>query len=198
MNIKEIVPDELVSAHYSRLEMNESLNNVSLRNLKQFLSSVPFFMGLFLGFAFSKSISTDLAQVFVALIGILSGFVVTLMLFTGRIDGTENLDYEAACNYKKKIVYLLWSQTITLSVYIYTALFSILWIFLQSPYITQVNQGFIAAIMIGGLFMSVFRTLLLPYQIFELHSFNLQSLLDSKERENQQKLSDFNKAMSDE
>jgi hypothetical protein len=79
-------------------------------------------------------------------------------------------------------MYLLGSQATTLVTHIFTAIIAVFWFFWKSSSFPLVGLQYIGAFLIGMLFVSLFRALLLPFQIAELHKFSLDVMLAEKEK----------------
>lgn len=127
------------------------------------------------------------------LVGVLAGFIVTLMLFTGRRDGTVDLELEQAREYAAKVIYLIWSQTVTLCCLIVTAITAIAWLVANNIESSSVVQLALASCVIGGLVLSLLRIVLLPMQIYELHSFDLGAMIAEKEAALARKIDDLHR-----
>jgi hypothetical protein len=195
---EKYLPDEVVSAYEARRLMYDQINDVGSKGAKFFVSSIPFLLGFLLGLLLSKHFSKDIAQAALTISGVLAGFVVTMMLFTGTVDGANDLNLEEAQNYKKKVIYLLWSQVTSLGFYLLTVLMSIVWIFFNEVDALKDGIVIISGLVVGFLSVSVVRTFILPYQIFELHNFTLTSLVLRKQDECNKKIEEFKQGFDDE
>jgi len=97
------------------------------------------------------------------------------MLFSGRSEYVERLSLEQTNKYCIKTKYMLLSQSNTLFSYIFAAIFFIVSLLVlklsfegQSKYTIALSMSYLA---LGG-----YRTLVLPYQIYEVHAFALESI----------------------
>lgn len=150
---------------------------------------VPFVSGaVFLGYftdALAHTTPTVPMGVMAALLafsGLLVGFVVTLMLFTGRLQSPDDLGYEMAVAYATRIKYLLASQAKTLFSALLMAVLATVWMLL---YATQ--PPLVALQVVGGALggfgaVCLCRMMLLPMQIFELHEDALDRLVEAKRK----------------
>jgi hypothetical protein len=145
-------------------------------------------VGAGLGYFLNEFLSPNAALAILTVSGVLAGFVVTMMLFTGKVDGAQSLNLEQAVDYRRKVVYLLWSQITSLGCYLLTIVASILWLAFKEIESLSSGLPFISAVMIGFVSVSLARTFLLPYQIFELHNFSLNSLVEKKKSEESYKV----------
>lgn len=112
--------------------------------------------------------------------GVLAGFLVTLMLFAGRLGTTQSLSLEDMRDYGSRLRYLLVSQAVTLAYVMSMAVLSVCYlIFALAGAPILVHSTLLA--LLGGCFASgVGRSVLLPIQIFELHDAYLLDELAAK------------------
>lgn len=114
----------------------------------------------------------------IMVLAILSGFIITTMVFTGKIEAFSLLSYSELRTVTNKITHLLLFQFGTLL----NHLCCIAFVFLVptiSAHQPILSDGF-AAIAIGLLAVSMFRSLLIPVQIIEIHRFNHAAMLRDK------------------
>ncbi|WP_273228711.1 hypothetical protein [Pseudomonas kuykendallii] len=201
MNLKDwLIPDEIQSGTNATLNMFRTVSRTSNFWKKQlFAAAVPFLIGGGASFLLVPDVSAlqdksqlkDVITNVMTFSSVLAGFIVTLMLFTGRTEGANSLDVDQANNYISKVKYLIFSQIVTLLVYL-ACIFSCLWwlivfgLQLKSCYLSMSWHS-----TAGLLLLSIFRTVLLPLQIYEVHDFELQTLHDEKYAEYQKSLQDF-------
>lgn len=113
---------------------------------------------------------------------VLVGFVVSLMLFTGRISNSEARSLEDLSVTVDRTRYLLYSQMITLFAAVGLAgltLFSSLLLAIDAP---ALSTKIVLSVAGGFAAVCVIRTLLLPLQIYELHEESFRLLLIEKAR----------------
>jgi uncharacterized membrane protein YfcA len=185
-----LVPDEMQSAASAAHQMLRVVTNTSHFWLKQiFAALVPLLLGGYLGWWLANCMTPDQVKstkdvitAIMTLVSVLAGFMVTLMLFTGRTSGADTLSVEQASAYVEKITYLLFSQALTLVVHVACVLAGLAWLVAQnvSSDTTVINVLF--AVCTGFLSLSLVRTLLLPFQIYEVHHFELAAMVDEKQR----------------
>lgn len=124
---------------------------------------------------------------FLAFSGLLAGFLVTLMLFTGRLGATDGLDIEALRNYGSRLRYLLVSQAVTLVCAMSVAMLAIFYLIISFGSAPLLVHSTTLALLGGCLVQCVARSLLLPVQIFELHDAHLDDELEVKISKSNQK-----------
>ncbi|WP_447936925.1 hypothetical protein [Thermomonas fusca] len=115
-----------------------------------------------------------------AFTAIVIGFVVTLMLQTGRVEQHVTLSFEQFQLYAEKLRYMLHSQIVTLMAALLLTGVLILWCVLL---VADANAGTLVWIgsLCGGLGMiTMLRTFLLPLQIYDLHDFGLEQAKNVK------------------
>lgn len=115
--------------------------------------------------------------------GVLAGFLVTLMLFTGRLGTTQALTLESVRSYGSRLRYLLVSQAATLMYMMAVAVLAVLYLFVSFADAPLIVHSVLLALLAGGLASGVVRSVLLPIQIFELHDAYLDDELAAKAQE---------------
>lgn len=119
-----------------------------------------------------------------AFCGLLVGFLVTLMLFTGRLGTVQTLSVEDLRSYGSRLRYLLVSQAVTLACAMICAVLCIVYLvvyFLGAPLLLHSAS---LAMLLGSLILCLARSALLPIQIFELHDAHLSDELSAKAEDN--------------
>ncbi|MBN5051130.1 hypothetical protein JY456_12255 [Stenotrophomonas maltophilia] len=112
--------------------------------------------------------------------GVLAGFLVTLMLFAGRLGTTQSLSLEDMRDYGSRLRYLLVSQAVTLAYVMGLAVLSVCYLIFSFAGAPVLVHSILLALL-GGCFASgVGRSVLLPIQIFELHDAYLLDELAAK------------------
>lgn len=191
-----LIPDDWLSAARAAHDMGRVVRNTSYATTRRVIGfGLPMLIGVVIGIIFHAKISSNISESVLTLSGVLAGFVVTQMLFTGRVAGAELLGFEDVKEYAEKIIYLLWSQVLTLMVYLATALVALghMTVDDKTP---EVIGLMLSALLIGFLSVAIIRTVLLPYQIYEIHRFSLNALIHEKEKlvneEKRRKLAELN------
>lgn len=186
-----LVPDEIQSAAEAASDMLGVVRQTSHFWLKQaFAAFVPLLLGYALGIWLIDTSTLakltaikDIVAAVLTLASVLAGFMVTLMLFTGRTSGTKVLTADQAPAYVEKIIYLLFSQALTLIVHILCILVCVGWLVVYSVSASSSVTATLFALAAGFLTLSLFRTLLLPFQIYEVHQFELSAMVEEKNRQ---------------
>lgn len=107
---------------------------------------------------------------------ILIGFVVNLMLFSGRIENPESYSPEELGLIIGRLRYLLYSQTVTLFAAIGLSAMTLLGSLVVAAGIERLAIGPILFLSGGFAFLCIVRTALLPLQIYELHEASFDSI----------------------
>lgn len=191
-----MVPDEWQAAVPVLAEVIRSSKKTSHFWIKQIIGlSLPFVCGALIVYltihhggadaqpSFKQEVAPRLATAVIAFAAIVSGFMITLMLATGRTDGTADLNEVQAQKFKEKITYILLVQGLSVCAHILTAVSSLTWLLMLS---VGASDHYLQCVMIGiGGFVtvSIIRTVLVPIHIFELHAFTLSALVSSKQEE---------------
>ncbi|MBA0099822.1 hypothetical protein WH218_12210 [Stenotrophomonas indicatrix] len=198
MSLKDwLLPDELQSASTASMRLFAAANQTSHFWLKQFTGmAVPFGFGvaagvLMLNRLIKPSEMEDFREIVVGIltfVSVLAGFMVTLMLFTGRTAGAGSLSVGQTPKYIDKVTYLLFSQALTLAVHIVCAAVCLIWLLLNAIESAGVATTVMFFVALGLIVLSMARSLLLPFQIYEVHQFEFESLLESKIAERDERL----------
>lgn len=200
MKIRDVlVPDEVQSAAAAAMQMLRVVTQTSFFWLKHAIAAgIPIAIGAGVGYWLSsfemvpqridaiRSVVTGI----LTFVAVLAGFMVTLMLFTGRTDGAKSLRVDAAELYVEKVTYLLFSQALTLAIHLLCALCCIAWLMLQGSDVVDWAERALLIATFGLLALSMLRALLLPLQIYEVHHFELRSVVDEKIEEQRQELAE--------
>lgn len=189
------VPDEWRTANATLKAMNRvagPLGSSYPRSLVAF--AVPFVLGA-VPAAFAMPVlarcdETTAMAIMAALLafgGLLVGFVVTLMLFTGRLDNPGRLTYEQTEAYAVRLKYLLASQAMTLFAALILSTLSLVWMAMYAVRLPVPSLVVVGVTLCGFAGVCLMRMFLLPMQIFELHEESLDAAVEQKLQENQQR-----------
>jgi hypothetical protein len=114
-------------------------------------------------------------------VSVLSGFMITTMVFTGKIDAAKSLSLSELRDVASKVNYLLLYQIGTLANHL-----ACLSLMLLVPAVTAkwptVGPS-VAILCLGLFFVSIVRSIFIPIQIIELHRFTHAALLRDKRDE---------------
>ena len=132
-------------------------------------------LGGVLGYLGSSFVDDNLLNAIIAFAGVIIGFVITAMLFSGRSQYLTKMTYEQTLLYAHKTRYMLMSQINTLFAFLMCLLFSVLtMVSIKSGYLHAPT----ALVFASGFFvLGCYRILLLPFQIYDVHSFALDNLI---------------------
>ena len=114
-------------------------------------------------------------------ISVLSGFMITTMVFTGKIDAAKNLSATELRDVAAKVTHLLLYQfgTLTNHLVCLMALFF-------TPFVATTWTGasaIMASISLALFFVSIIRSVFVPLQIIEIHRFTHAALMREKRDE---------------
>lgn len=191
---RQLIPEEWTSAVQTLASLNRAAGPLSEsypRSLITFL--LPFALGIIPGWLLMPklSVATDAEaslamNVMAGLLafgGLVVGFVVTLMLFTGRVDVRPSLSYEILDAYVRRIKYLLASQAMTLFASLVMSSLTVAWMVMRSIGMSSMSLVIVGAVLSGFVLVVLSRVFLLPIQIYELHEAWLGDVLDEKREE---------------
>ena len=114
-------------------------------------------------------------------ISVLSGFMVTTMVFTGKIEAAKSLSLSELRDVASKVNYLLLYQIGTLANHLVCLSMMLLAPSIATKWPTVGSP--IAVLCLGLFFVSIARSALIPVQIIELHRFTHAALLRDKRDE---------------
>ncbi|MEX5545229.1 hypothetical protein Q1J68_06405 [Pseudomonas pergaminensis] len=135
------------------------------------------------GYMLSVSAQDKILDSLLSFCGIIIGFVITAMLFSGRNQSADKLGLEQARVYALKTRYILVSQTQTLIAFLFCVGFSLFAIMCKNSKLSSVDSQLVFALAMGYFSLGVYRTIFLPFQIYDVHSFALDSLILEKEEQ---------------
>jgi hypothetical protein len=186
---RDMLPDEWFTAISSLRAMNHVAGPLSKsfpRSLLGFtlaftFGGVPacFFMPT-LSATGDSQVALGIMAAVLAFGGLLVGFVVTLMLFTGRLENTARLSYEQVVAYVARLKYLLASQAMTLFSALILSLLTMVWMVLYGIKAPALSMVIVGVTLFGFAGVCLVRVFLLPMQIFELHEESLDSAVEAK------------------
>lgn len=125
--------------------------------------------------------STDFWRSALTALSVLSGFMITTMVFTGKIDVSKSLSLTELREVTAKLNHLLLYQLFTLINHVFAivgALF-VPMIAAQWPSVAPIS----ASLAFGIIFVSLARSVFVPLQILEMHRFTHAALLRDAEKE---------------
>lgn len=180
---KNVIPEELHNAALVVREFGE-VSKAASNNLYSLLFNAAFLLGGFLcGYFISDAVREKVTDSIVGFCAIVIGFVITAMLFSGRNQSADRLHLDQAKIYAVKTRFILLSQTQTLIAYLFCAGFCVLSTMLNGVDQSLLDSPTVFALALGYFLLGVYRTMFLPFQIYDVHSFALDSLLREKEEQ---------------
>jgi len=125
--------------------------------------------------------SADGWRTVITLLTIVSGFMITTMLFTGKVEAAKSLDSLQLTRFARKSNHLLFSQWLTLINHICSlgVVGALTGLHQSAP----VAAYWLVPIAMAMLTLSFVRSMLIPLQIIELHRFVHAALIDEKQKE---------------
>jgi len=183
MAIRDYFPDEWLAAFEASSNLKKTAKKTPHAVFKLFIGVLfPFLGGSIAAFFLQLRVSENFVVGAITTIGILLGFSMSLMLFTGRGSGAESLNYDEAKVYRDKIIYLLWSQSLTLISYTMTLALGIILLLIGVDKVS-LAETIALSMFIGALILCFVRTAMLPYQLIDMHTFNLKMLVETKQKQ---------------
>ncbi|GEM_PF-2420995 len=128
-----------------------------------------------------SSASADGWKMATTLLTIVTGFMITTMLFTGKVEAAKSLNSVQIERFTKKSNHLLFSQWITLINHI-ASLLGVAVILAIGETQPAFSHWVVCGVM-GLFFLSFLRSMLIPIQIIELHRFVHAALVREKQDE---------------
>ena len=192
--MRQLIPEEWTSAARILSSLNRAAGPISESYPRSLITFVlPFAMGAISGMIFmprlaaatdaEASLAMAVMGGLLAFGGLVVGFIVTLMLFTGRIDTRSSLTYEVLSAYIARTKYLLASQAMTLFAGLIMSALVIAWMIMRSVGVNEVSLTIVGSVLSGFVIVTLCRVFLLPMQIYELHEAWLADALEDKKNE---------------
>lgn len=180
---EEITNLKLVIEQFVVISRTASNHRISL-----FVNIIFLLGGSATGYFLSVPAQDKILDSLVAFCGIMIGFVITAMLFSGKNQSADSLELDQAKLYALKTKFILLSQTQTLVAFIICVGFCLFAIISKTSQLSIFDNKIIFALAIGYFCLGLYRTLFLPFQIYDVHSFALDTLIKDKEKQATQKV----------
>jgi hypothetical protein len=194
MTFFQLVPDSWLTAWQSMCQLRRAARSSAYAWTKMLVGSTPFVITMLVVTTHIDHVLSENFYVSVITVcGIVAGFLMSLMLATGRPPSAE-MDIHDARKIRERIIYLLWGHTLTLSAFIITMILAIVALILTppdaaGPGVAENVKLSIQALCLSLLATGVLRALfLLPYQMFELQEFQLDIFVASARSRNEQRI----------
>lgn len=180
--LRAYAPDEILSAWSSGRRATKTLGQTSHPVIKLLISTlVPAAAGLLLGlftFDYHARMFNDATVAWIIRVGLsVSGFAIALMMFTGyKPDHT--MEPDDAEDFRDKVLYMHFCQILTFLAAAATVVTGLVWI-LAATAGWQRSREIMVFLLLAFLCLSISRVALLPFQIFELHAYGVESRVDA-------------------
>lgn len=181
MTYLSLIPEEVRNAKQISDELKAVANSASSNKAYVGWNFMVLAFGAVVGLLGFRFIDEGLLNASIAFSGIIIGFTITSMLFSGRSQYLTRLTYEQTVLYAHKTRYMLMSQINTLFAFIMCLLFCMLSMIAIKSGVLE--RSIVTAIASGFLMLGCYRVILLPFQIYEVHSFALDNLVAESQKE---------------
>lgn len=176
-----LLPEELRNAKLIKDELGDVAKSGSSNVVYLCWNFMILAIGGLLGYFGAPFVDDNLLNAIIAFDGVIMGFVITAMLFSGRSQFLTKMSYEQTLLYAHKTRYMLMSQINTLFSFLVCLLFSILTMVSMKMKGGVLNQTSLVVLSSAFFFLGCYRVLLLPFQIYDVHSFALDNLVADSE-----------------
>lgn len=181
-----LIPEEVRNAKLVRDELADVAKSGSSNGVYLAWNLAVLVVGGVLGYFGSGFVDDNLLNAVIAFDGVIMGFVITAMLFSGRSQFVSKMSYEQTALYAHKTRYMLMSQMNTLFSFLMCLLFCVLTMVASKAKAQGLLPSSVVTVLVvmSSAFFALgcYRVLLLPFQIYDVHSFALSNLVaDSKE-----------------
>ncbi|EME5145231.1 hypothetical protein ACXR8V_17045 [Pseudomonas aeruginosa] len=177
MKFSFLIPEEIKNATLANKDLT-SVSEISAGHRAFLLfNSIVMASGASVGFWLGALIDEGILETVITFSGVIIGFVITAMLFSGRSAFAIGLNLQQVKVYRIKTKYMLLSQANTLFSFLFCLGFCIATLFALKLK-AESSSLILSSVSFSFLFLGGYRTLLLPYQIYEVHSFSLDNLVD--------------------
>lgn len=182
MKFSSLLPEELRNAQAVNRELATVARASRSNTVYLVFNSLVFLVGGGLTLFGTKFVDEGFLNAIIAFSGVIIGFVITAMLFSGRSQFLGKLTLEQAHRYVLKTKYILMSQMNTLFAFLMCLVFSLLTM-LSLKTSLVFSKDFSIFFAAGFFFLGCYRMLILPFQIYDIHSFALNNLLEDSAEE---------------
>jgi len=179
--VLRVFPPSLSRVVRSYLELCEEIHKQPLGFVARLLFLIVVLLGAYQLVSY-RPLSVEIISSAITAISILAGFLATLILFTGSREGVEDLDHHTAERVVKSLFLLLGFQLRVFFRYLFTIAIGLTWFFLLGHSVRVIVE----TLFVTGLIYSLLLSLLLPLQLYELHSFRLKEVIKKKKKQAQQ------------
>lgn len=181
--LKRITPEELQNVVLVVGEFG-AVSKVARNGCFSLLFNMFFWVaGFVVGYVLSKGSQDKILDSMLSFCAIIIGFVITAMLFSGRSQAADKLRLDQVKIYVVKTKYILLSQTQTLIAFLLCVFFCLLAIIVKNSKLSSVDGLVMFSVAMAYFSLGVYRVVFLPFQIYDVHSFSLDSLLIEKDEQ---------------
>lgn len=177
MKFSSLLPEEIRNAKLANEDLTRTASISSNHFAFLIFNLITILAGGAVGFLFREAIDQDILETIITFSGVIIGFVITAMLFSGRSAFAVGLNLQQVKIYRIKTKYMLLSQANTLFSFLFCLAFCMATLF-AIKLNAQETSHILLATAFAYLFLGGYRTLLLPYQIYEVHCFSLDNLVE--------------------
>jgi len=182
MKFSSLLPEELRNAQAVNRELASVARASRSNTIYLAFNSFVFCVGASLTLFGTKFVDEGLLNAVIAFSGVIIGFVITSMLFSGRSQFLGKLTLEQAQRYVLKVKYILMSQMNTLFAFLMCLVFSLLSMLAIKTNLT-ISKDVAVFFSAGFFFLGCYRMLILPFQIYDIHAFALNNLIEDSAEE---------------
>ena len=176
-----LVPEEVRTAKLVSDELGEVSRATASNSTYIVWNFCVFLFGCIVGFVGAPYADDNLLNGLIMFDGVVVGFVITAMLFSGRSQYLTKMSHEQTLLYAQKTKYMLMSQINTLFSFLMCLLFSVL--SMAAIKTGFMDRAIVFVLCLGYFSLGCYRIMLLPFQIYDVHSFALDNLVsDSSEQ----------------
>lgn len=182
MKFSSLLPEELRNVQLVNRELADVARASQSNPVYLAFNMAVFFLGACLSLLCSDFVDEGLLNAIIAFSGVIFGFVITAMLFSGRSQYVGKLTYEQTLLYVLKTKYILMSQINTLFAFLMCLVFCLLTMLAVKTKLL-LDKDIAVFLASGFFFLGCYRMLILPFQIYDIHSFALNNLIDDSAEE---------------
>jgi hypothetical protein len=180
--LSRFIPDDWRAAWNAFRALRANAQQSPGAGWKRLVASIVPVLGALVGIALVRGrLSDEAIGAMLAFGGIVAGFTVTLMLITGKAPESAEITLEQSRAYVRKVRFMMWSQLQTLMTQVALCLVCVVALMLDPT--VHAHAGLVVSVALVAVFVTaVYRTALLPFQIFEVNDYTLALMVRTRER----------------
>ena len=184
---RDWLPDEWIASIYAGAELRSAAFETSRPWRKFFVGFIlPVALGAVAGYIAPVPGAFAVGAT-MAFLGVMIGFILNLMLATGRVLDVNGLEVHEFDLIYDRVQHMFWSQTATLSVLIISVGSGGLLLLLAKHAPVADQHSVWTVLFFGTVLCSLIRTLILPFQLVDVHKVGFEAkrrlLIDRANRE---------------